>query len=192
MNRARLKKSLLGMAVILALLWLNGVIYGFSFTPGQAMKRTEKDFLFGPSEIVSVESLPGEKIFLGKFEDYISCYRIQRQAWIYWQDRGHYWGENIPEVPVCFYSCWHKQGEEAMEVILFGMVNDSEIVKIELEASENLTLEKTSFYDGLFLFHYQNESPPVDSYSQCFKTLKAYDEKGTLVYETDMDSESLL
>lgn len=104
MNRQRLKKSLLGIGVILLLLWLNSGVYGFSFTPEQALRRVEQDFLFGPSEIVYTQSLPGEKIFLGRYDDYISFYRVKRCALIYWRDENHLWLENDSSIPVYFRS----------------------------------------------------------------------------------------
>lgn len=75
-----------------------------------------------------------------------------------------------------------------MNVILFGRVNDPEIVRIELVVNEELTLEQTEFYDGLFVFHYENDAALEDVYgSQCYERLKAYDKKENLVYDTAVD-----
>lgn len=188
MNRQRLKNSLIGIGVILLLLCINAGMYGFSFTPEQAMRNLEKNFHFGPSEIVYREETPGKVLFLGKYEDYICCYRVQRQAWVYWVDERHYWIENQPSEQVIFYPNYVQTGDGPMDVILCGKINDSRIVRLELIVNEEMILEKTEFHEGIFAFQYVNEYRAEDNYgSQCYDYLRGYDETGELIYETRLD-----
>lgn len=181
---ARLKKLVRNIVLIAVLLFLFMRFNGLYFSPEQALHASEKDLHFGPSKIVHSFDYAGNRCFLTRYENLISCPKIPRFLGVFWRYGAGHGIENHPERPL-FFSYRSQENQS----VIYGIRNDSSITRVEAEVRRSakgkaMVLNSEEFYEDMFYLTWETEDE--DSLiSAVISHITAYDADGAVVYETD-------
>jgi hypothetical protein len=169
MNRK--KKIVRNIIILIALstLFLNR---GISLTPMAAHEASERSIHYGPSKVVHIEDFDDGKYILCKYDKWISCNTVKKTMFFFWTFGNQVTGIEIDKGrPLNF--TW---GYSSDRNKLYGIINDSNINKVELYLDDGRTLSQTEFYDDdMFLFTWKGESK--------LSEIKAYDSQGNILFK---------
>jgi hypothetical protein len=180
----RLKKTIRNLLLIAVLLFLFMKLNGLYFSPVEALHTSERDLHYGPSEIVHSFDHGNSRYFLTRYQDMISCSPIDRFLGVFWRyGAGH--GIEIKKERPLFTS--YQSNEE--EWLVFGIRNDPSIVRVEIEVKnaegETEIYSSDTFYEDMFNIMWEGENDNDVLLSEIFVGLKAYDDRGIIVYDSD-------
>lgn len=171
MNRKkRLIRNLIVLAILIPIL-INR--FGLYLTAEGAHKASERSIHYGPSEIIHVKDLGSKKLFLCKYDKWISCNTSKRALGLFWQFGNQVTGvENKTEQP--FTYTWNG-GSSGM--VIYGIINDPSIIEIRLVYSDSTIIIDT-FYEDMFMHTWDS----LDNSD--YPNVQGYNSSGELVYES--------
>lgn len=171
----RKKKIIRNLIIIIVIYLLPINKTGLYLDPIKAHRDSERSSHYGPSEILHIEDFPRGKYILGKYDKWFSCNTINKKLAIFWTFGSGPGGiENDRSKPMSY--SWQGTLED---FILFGIVNDERIEKVELTLHTDEVFSQEEFYDDMFLFVYSR-----DGGTNNFKYLRGYDKEGSIIFET--------
>lgn len=180
----RLKKVIRNIILIAVLLFLVMKLNGLYFSPVNALHASERDLHFGPSEIVHSFDNGNSRYFLTRYEDMISCSPIDRFLGVFWR-YGAGSGVEIKKERPLFTSYRTKEGDW----LIYGIRNEANITRVEIEmrntAGETQIYSSDTFYENMFYIMWEGENDSEVLFSEIFVGIKAYDDKGAVVYDSD-------
>ncbi|NLT47489.1 MAG: hypothetical protein GXX92_03650 [Clostridiales bacterium] len=180
----RLKKTIRNLLLIAILLFLFMKLNGLYFSPQNALHTSERDLHYGPSEIIHSFDHGKSRYFLTRYEDFISCSPIDRFIGVFWRYGAGSGVENIKDRPL-FTSYRSKEADW----LIYGIRNDPAIAKVEIEvlnsAGEKEIYGSDTFYEDMFYIMWEGENDSNILFSEIFVGLKAYDDNGVVVYDSD-------
>lgn len=163
--------------IIGVMLILYSAVTGFSFTPVQAQKFYENESHFGPSEIIKIIKNDGYQDILCKYEDWICCDRIERTSFVFWTEVIKYNYKNNSSKPITYGISGYNEENSMM----FGVVNDPDITKIEVQIDDDQRLTQEEFYDGMFYFTWVRNTD-----IQRTIQINCYDNDDSRIYEYEL------
>jgi len=114
----------------------------------------------------------------------ISCSPIDRFLGVFWRYGAGHGIENKKERPL--FTSYRSKEEEWL---IYGIRNDPSIVRVEIEVKnaegETEIYTSDTFYEDMFYIMWEGENDSDVLFSEIFVGLKAYDDKGTVVYDSD-------
>lgn len=159
---------------------------GLYFSPIKALRASEKDLHYGPTEIIHSFDYGNMRYFLGHYENYYNLTPIKQSLGIFWRygGGGVVGMENRFDRPISYG--FRNDGNQLM---LFGVRNDENIAWLEIEKSgPNGKIKKKKvdqFYKDLFYIIWESEGDDIaESGSIIESRITAYDVGGEIVYET--------
>lgn len=141
--------------------------------PLAAHKASERSIHYGPSEVLHVESFPGGKYYLGKYEQWISCNTVNRALGIFWRFGSQVTGIEVNEEKPISYT-WSSSDNRKK---VYGIVNDKSIDRLEIYLTEGIVLTQEKFYGDMFLLTWESEGE--------FQKIVSYDRLGAIVFEEE-------
>lgn len=156
--------------------------YG-SFTALGAHEKSERTSHYGPSEIIEEIDLKGTKIYLCKYEDFISADYVHR-GFIKWNSKGNYILKIDKSEKITYCNGSPSIKNTSVDSI-FGYVSDPNIKQIALIVKENektIDLECTVDENSMFILYWDRAVRNHD-YEQL--TLIGYDENGKILYQKE-------
>ncbi|NLY70803.1 MAG: hypothetical protein GX076_03865 [Clostridiales bacterium] len=181
----RLKKTIRNLVIIVVLLFLFMKLNGLYFSPVQALHASERDLHFGPSEIVHSFDHGNSRYFLTRYEGMISCSPIKRSLGVFWRYGAGHGVPNNEDRPV--FTSYRSEGNNW---IVYGMRNDSSIARVDIEVKnaegEIQVYSSDTFYEDMFYIIWQGENESEVLFSQIFAGLKAYDDAGSVIYDSEI------
>ncbi|GAB1475643.1 hypothetical protein MASR2M70_04750 [Bacillota bacterium] len=181
----RLKRMIRNLLIMAVLLFLVMKVNGLYVSPINALYASERDLHYGPSQIVHSIDYGKGRYFLGRYENFIACSFIDRSLGIFWRYGAGSGVENEKERAL-FTS--YRSNEEG-DWMVFGIRNDPSIAKVEIEVqNENGEMQIHSsgtFYEDMFYIMWKGGNDEDVLFSKIFKGIKAYDDKGTVVYDSE-------
>lgn len=170
----RKKKIIRNLIIIVILQYFSLIGIGLYIDPLKAHRDSERSLHYRPSEIVHTEDFPRGKYILGKYDRWFSCNTINRELGIFWTfGSGSGGRENDISKPMSY--SWQGTQED---FILFGIVNDEKIEKVELTLNTDEVFIQEEFYDDMFLFVYTRPGGTNN-----YKFVRGYDGEGNMIYE---------
>lgn len=159
------------------------ILIGFSFLlftrsylyldPMTAFRSSERSNHYGPSEVVYMESFPGGKYIVGRYEQWISQFEINRVFGIFWRIGNGHTGIEIKENQPLTYVL--SQSDYGFRV--YGIITDSKIAKIEVYTLDGSILTQSDFHEGLFILSWEEDAE--------FRKIMAYDASGAVIFEEE-------
>ena len=159
------------------------LLIGFSFVlftrsylyldPMTAFRSSERSNHYGPSEVVYMESFPGGKYIVGRYEQWISQSEINRVFGIFWRIGNGHTGIEIKENQPLTYVL--SQSDYGFRV--YGIITDSKIAKIEVYTLDGSMLTQSDFHEGLFILSWEEDAE--------FRKIMAYDASGAVIFEEE-------
>lgn len=151
---------------------------GYYLSPLSAHLQQERSSHYGPSEVKYTENYDKGKYYLCSYDRWISCDTVKRKYFFLWK-----FGERTifeyDKSKIVDYS-WFASSKNS---IVYGIVNDNKVKKIEVIRKDGKIFTQTKFYDNLFLFHWTSRNVG-DIY---YVRIKAYDSKNKLIYQKDIN-----
>lgn len=179
------KKIFSIMEWIIALILVSTCIYYYifsfgSFTAINAFRASEKGYHYGPSEIKKEVDLKNGKVYLGKYKDWISATRVEKK-FIKWYPGSGVGGFQINYSDKISHT-WSagEMGDNSYIKTVFGYVNDSTIVTVNLEVEEKgkkSTMKYNIDLDKMFIFCWDDNENKSNLIS-----LTGLDKDGKVVY----------
>lgn len=175
----RVKKILRNFILIFALLLIVMKLTDMHFTPIAAYREEEKRKHYGPSEVMQVQKLGEERFVIAKYDKWFS-------AQDYWPGWRFLWIgspktsiiENNKKKAICSR---FESGINSGYYIVYGVVNDKKIKRVEVTLQTGKNFSQTKFKDGLFSLSWKDEnwedSEPVD------KIIRGYDGDNKIIFE---------
>lgn len=162
---------------MIALTWLFMNRTGLCLRPLAAHQRSERSAHYGPSEVVHVRDIPGAKLLLCRYDQWISCNTVNRTLFFFWTFGSGVSGYKYDsEVPLDF--TWAVSNGIYR---LFGIVSDRNITAVEVTLANGTLLPRSELHDGLFLYTWKTN----DENGWYAKIIRGYDADGNLVYEKE-------
>lgn len=159
------------------------ILIGFSFLmftrsylyldPMTAFRASERSNHYGPSEVVYMESFPGGKYIVGRYEQWISQSEINRVFGIFWRIGNGHIGIEIKENQPLTYVL--SQSDYGFRV--YGIITDSKIAKIEVYTLDGSMLTQSDFHEGFFILSWEEDAE--------FQKIMAYDASGAVIFEEE-------
>lgn len=175
MNRKKKVARNIFILIILSIIIFTRVLY---LTPIAAHEASERSLHYGPSKVVHVEDFDGGKFILSKYDKWISCDTVNRSKSFFWYFGSRKTVENEQNKPLDYG--WGM--DDRYGTMLYGVINDDRISKVELQLEGGSTLSQTDFYDGdMFLFIWENDFTQI-----WLNSIKAYDALGNLILEEEI------
>lgn len=173
MNRNRKLIRNLVFVLLLFLLFMNRT--GLYITPTAAHESSERNMHYGPSEVVDVEDYDGDKYFLCKYDNWISCNRVERRFWIFWKHGQNPFGRenDLTQMLKYQWGAWENNS------VFWGIRNDKSIMKVELLLDDGSKLATTYFYDDMFILTWKMAKNEIYGFTK----VSAYNFEGELVFE---------
>ncbi len=148
MNRK--KKLVKNIVIIFILFFVLINRSGLYLSPVSAHEASERSIHYGPSQLIHVTNYEGDKYMLCKYEEWVSCDRIERVLFFLWKFGSSPFGfENDLNEKLKF--SWSYMNNKCQ---LYGIVNDDSIKMVEIVLEDGRTFTQTEFHDGLFLFNW--------------------------------------
>lgn len=150
---SRIKKTVRNVVLIIVF-----VIVFLSFstsrlTPLQAHRLSERSIHYGPSEVVEIFDHGDYQHILCKYDRWVSCNTVNRALLVLWTPGDQPTGFEKDLSEDINYS-----GSFSNEVNnIYGVVNNSEITKVELHVSSGRVLVQDELYDDLFYFSWESD-----------------------------------
>lgn len=120
-----------------------------------------------------MESFPGGKYIVGRYEQWISKSEINQVFGIFWRIGNAYTGIEIKEnQPLTYVWSQSDYGFHA-----YGIITDSKIAKIEVYTSDGSMLTQSDFHEGLFILSWEEDAE--------FRKIMAYDASGAVIFEEE-------
>lgn len=168
------KKKLARNIVILIVLSILTFTRGIYLTPIAAHRASERSIHYGPSKVIHIEDFDGGKYILCKYDKWISCNSVNRSLFFFWTFGNQVTGIEVDmEKPLDF--TWSSSDVRSK---FYGIINDNNIDKVELNLEDGTTFSQTEFYnDDMFLFTWEGEAG--------ISGIKAYDSQGNILFEDD-------
>lgn len=166
------------IAVVLGILFWGSNLH---LSPVKVFEITERQFHYGPSEIVHMEDFRGGKQILAIDNDTsISCFTLERRYVFFWRLASSggpvAMFEFDPLLPVDH--AWSMTGQGDYK--FWGIVNDERIERLELEMSDGTRYHQDQFHGGgVFLIQHQGMMESRIFYA----FLRGYDHEDQLIYE---------
>ncbi len=177
---SRTKKIVRNMCIIIILLIFIVTRSGLYFTPLSAYESSERGIHYGPSEVVHIENFKNGKYILGKYDKWVSCNTVNKKWLFFWWAAGQPAGfENDKSKKVSY--TWSSSYNEYNDFRAYGIVNDTDIKKIEVLLSNGEVLTQTEFYEDLFLLKWNSD----EKENIYFKGIRGYDSNGNIVFEDE-------
>jgi len=173
MNR---KKKLLRNILIITVISL--LVYSsrsFYMSPMAAHMAAERNFHYGPSDIIHVEDFSGGKYFLGKYDRWISCSTIEKVWGPFWRSGGHTFGVEVETDKPLTYTWSFSWASPKYQTEVFGILHDQSIDKVVVHLMDGTVLTQNKFYEDMFLLHWDGQVE--------FDQIIAYDSSGTAVFQ---------
>lgn len=185
----RFKKILINIAVILLLSFVFVSSNNLSITPISAFESFEKKHHYGPSQIKHQISYNGKNYFLAKYDKWFSMTIIDRNLLLFWSNSSASIGNEINKNEAVNIQLGATQKNEEIVYQYFGVVNDSNISRIEIKQKSGDIIEINEFYDNMFI--YVNSFKTKGQSSKYFEyldyKLSAYDKNNNVVYEFEFN-----
>lgn len=171
MNRKKkLIRNLLILAVLIPILFNRMGLY---LTAEAAHRASERSIHYGPSEIIHVEDFGYKKMFLCKYDRWISCNTSKRALGLFWQFGNQVTGiENKEELPFTF--TWLGTNVDG---VIYGIINEPSITEIKLIYLDATVIIDT-FYEDMFFYRWEGSN------NNDYPKVQGYNAEGELVYES--------
>ncbi len=173
-RRKRVARNIL-LLVVLSYLFLN--VSGLHVSPTWAHEHSERSMHYGPSKVVHIENFNAGKLFLGKYDKWISCNPVLRMWLFFWRfgssPAGYEYDSNKP----LDYSWASDSGHYR----LYGIVNDKSIERVEITLDDGTMISTMELYEHLFLLTWKS----TEEQELYAKSIRGYDAEGNLVFEED-------
>lgn len=168
------KKKIVKNVVILIVLSILSFNRGIYLTPIAAHKASERSIHYGPSKVIHIEDFDGGKYILCKYDKWISCNTVNRSLFFFWSFGNQVTGIEVDkEKPLNFTWSLSNDGSK-----VYGIINDKNINRVELNLEDGTTFSQTEFYDDdMFLFTWEGEAG--------ISGVKAYDSQGNILFDED-------
>ncbi len=145
---------------------------GLYLFPKNAFEDSEKTMHIGPSEIYHIRNYEKGKYYLGKYDSWVTCINIIKSHKFFYR-----FGSGSPileyDINKSVDYNWHMSHEY---LVIYGIVNDEKIEKLEIFFENGNTVIIDEFYDDLFIF---------ERYGEYLTSIKGYDNKGELLYDSE-------
>ncbi len=153
----RVIKTIRNLIFICILLAVFLATTGLRFTPTQAHITSEKSIHYGPSNIVKIFDYEKYQHFLCTYDKWVSCNTVRRKLLFFWTVGGQTTGfENDISKEINYSYSWTRIPDNS--ALVYGIVNNTNITKIELYATDGSVFIQDELYDNLFYFSWQCES----------------------------------
>lgn len=172
---SRRKRVARNTVALVILSWLFLSRSGLYLSAISAHEHSERSAHYGPSEVVHIEDFPGGKFILGKYDKWISCNTINRALLLFWRFGDQPTGIENDGTKSVVYN-WGVRNESC---ILYGIINDPSVKRIEVTLTDGTAFSQTEFYDDMFLFTWEVN----DSNSPYARLVRGYDAAGNVVFE---------
>ena len=170
---SRIKKTLRNLIIIVALFCIFMITTGLRLTPIQAHKLSEKGIHYGPSKIVKVFNHGKYQHLLCKYDNWISCNTVDRTLFIFWAPGSQVTGvENNLDEALKYSESYSNRIN-----IVYGIVNDENIEKVEVYTTEGNIIVNKDLYDNMFYFSWKSKGNTWG-----MKELRGYDKNGNQIY----------
>lgn len=178
---SRNKKILRNILILLFIVFLSFPVTGLYLSPTSAHKASERSGHYGPSKVYHIEDFDGGKYFLCQYDKWASCNTVNRNLLFFWSFGNQVHGfEKDPSKAIDY--TWGMTDEIYYK--LYGIRNDKRIEKIEVSLKNGESFTTRKFYEDMFIFTWENKDSDYRYLS--FKTIKAYDKEGKIVYEDEV------
>lgn len=164
----------IGIIIILLILLIR--IGGLHFSPVTAYEKTERSLHYGPSDIIHIEDIDGDKLILGKYDKWISFMPVKKEFIFFWKAGGHSLGMEIDDREILNY--WIGMTDDTY--YCYGIINDQIVEEVEISLKDGRIFRGSDFYDDLFLIKWESEND-YDGWRQI--NVKAYDANGKVIFE---------
>ncbi|WP_026477815.1 hypothetical protein [Alkaliphilus transvaalensis] len=151
----------------------------------EAFRVAEAALYFGPSEIIEEIDYGTIKIYLARYKNWVTAHGTRREL-LQWYPEDTFSPLEIDENKAFSYSFGKTESLRKDQEIkrVFGYIRDPSIVKLQLvlmyeDEIQHLAAEVK---EGLFIFHWDQKLSPYIPLK-----LLAFDYKGTLIYEEEID-----
>lgn len=172
------RKKLIRNIIVLAIFFFLSINRsGLYLSPLSAHEDSERSIHYGPSEVVHIEDFDGGKYILGKYDKWVSCNTVNRVLFFLWRFGNQPVGFEVDKTKAIDYT-WGMSGQYYM---LYGIINDNKVKKVQITLDNNKTFTQADFYDDLFLFTWKTN----DEDGWDFKNIKAYDSDNNIVFEEE-------
>ncbi|TCT15651.1 hypothetical protein EDC18_103360 [Natranaerovirga pectinivora] len=175
MNRVKKIGINIIILVFLSFIFLKG--FGLYLSPLSAHRDLERTRNYGPSEVIHVEDYNGGKHILGQYDKWFSCNTVKRYLFIFWRYGGNSIGIEMDPTKKINYSY---RGGTNDQFVVFGMVNDERIKKVEVILGNGEILTQTEFYEDMFLLAWDTTDKENEKF---FQNIYGYDEENVLVFQ---------
>lgn len=172
----RVRKIIIDVILIGLLITVFMATTGFRLIPTQAHEYTEARNHYGPSEIIEVFDYGDYKTMLCRYKNWVSCDKIFREYLLFWSSQMYSSFENDTSEALVY-----RGGIGTGTNIIYGIVNDKNIKKVEIQVDGMDSLTQEGFHDDLFYFSWESESgePKIDK-------IVGYDNNGNILCEYTM------
>lgn len=174
----RIKKIIRNILIIVVLSYFIMIQLDLYLTPLSAYENSERRLNYGPSKVVHIDNFWKGKYILGKYDKWISCDTVNKVWFFFWSPGDQNIGfENVKTLAVS-----HAFRATRQSLIVYGIVNDNRIKKLEITLDSGDILTEKDFYQNLFAITWKVQ----DSKLVFIKTIKGYDSEGNIVYEEEL------
>ena len=171
-RKKKLLRNMLTITVITILVYSSRSFY---MSPMAAHKAAERNFHYGPSDIIHVEDFSGGKYFLGKYDRWISCSTIEKVWGPFWSYSGQITGIELETDKPITYTWSFSWGSPKYYSEVYGILHDQSIDKVDVHLMDGTVLTQNEFYEDMFLLHWDGQVE--------FDRIIAYDSSGTAVFQ---------
>ncbi len=155
----RPRRILINIIVLGVLFVLFCYVQNLYLRPLSSHKDIERIMHYGPSKVVHTENYSDGKLMLCKYDKWVTCGIIPRKFLFLWGLSGTYIFEYDKTKAISYKSDY----SNALGVI-YGVVNNPNIKKIDVLLADGKVLSTTTFYDNMFLFSwkfsYESQNSP--------------------------------
>lgn len=169
-RRKRVVRNTIILLILFAFRFGSGSLY---LTPIAAHEASERSLHYGPSEVVHMEDFDGGKFILGKYDKWISCNTVNKSMFFFWLYGGQNLGTEIDISEPMNYTWSYSRPIFKC----YGNINDDRISRVDLTIKDGTVLSTTEFYDDMFLITSEETTN--------FRSIKAYDDQGNVLFEDD-------
>lgn len=168
----RMKKILRNIIIIGILIFIFLKSRGLYLNPISAYRNTERISHYGPSDIIHIEDSGKSIHILGKYDKWVSYTEVYRKLGFFWYSFGSSVTNEINLDEGITYTWTAYNGD----FMIFGTINDKDIVKVELVFENGETHSQSDFYDEDIF------SLKTKTYEETIG-IRGYDKDNNLIFE---------
>ncbi len=169
---SRTKKIFRNIVIIGILFFMFLKISGLYLSPLSAYRNSERRAHYGPSEIIHIEDSDKDKLILAKYDKWISSTTIYRNLFFFWRSGPIDIAPAVDPSHGITYTWTAYDGD----FMIFGIVNDKDIVKVQLVLENGEAFSQSDFYDeDMFILKSKTYEGAM--------ALKGYDKDNNIIFE---------